>query len=118
MKFARCVLAGIACAALLPALDHPNGPSTLDLKGRVTGASGRNRMLKVTLFAIGAPFRLTTLTDPSGEFHFHSLPPGTYTISLLRASLGEIRRTVVVTDGLADKKHTVRVSIPYSSSEA
>ena len=116
MRVGGCVFAGALCAmALWGAGATPE--SKLDLRGRITG-TGRSRMMRVTLFGVDSPFTASTLTDPGGEFHFHSLPAGTYTLSILRRSIGEIRRTVVVTASLADRKGAVRVTIPYTASEA
>ena len=109
------LLAGVLGAAMLASAAEPE--AKLELRGRVTGA-GRARMMRVTLFSVETPYTASTLTDPGGEFRFHSLPAGTYTLSVVRRSLGEIRRTVVITAGLADRKGTVRVTIPYSASEA
>src|SRR5258708_31654244 len=105
MRLGKCVFVGVLCAAALP------GADALELRGRVTG-SGRARMMRVTLFGIETPFTASTFTDPGGEFRFHSLPSGTYTLSVLRRSLGEIRRTVVITSSLADRKGAVRITVP------
>jgi tetratricopeptide (TPR) repeat protein len=90
----------------------------LELRGRVTDSAVRFRALRVTLFRIESPFTEWTLTDPAGEFRFHNLDPGNYTVSIMRRGLGEIRRSVVVTPALADKKGIVRVRIPFSPADA
>jgi tetratricopeptide (TPR) repeat protein len=90
----------------------------LDLAGKVTYPSGRFRTLRVALFRVESPFTANTLTDPGGEFHFHNLPPGNYTLAVIRRGLGEIRRSVVLTSALADKKGVVRINIPFSPSDA
>jgi Tfp pilus assembly protein PilF len=104
-------LAGFA--ASLAGFAGPARP--LDLIGHV---SGLERRAQVTLFAVEEPFNATTFTDSGGEFRFHGLPAGTYTISVLRRSIGATRRTVVVSPALADEKGAVRVTISYSPAEA
>lgn len=112
------------CAALVftaiaaGAKSDGKGDVKLELRGRVTARSHRVRMMTVTLSSVDSPFTVSTFTDPGGEFRFHSLPAGTYTVSVLRRSLGAVRRTVVVSPTLADRKGTVRVVIPYSAPEA
>jgi Tfp pilus assembly protein PilF len=91
-------------------------PTHLDLIGEVTGV-GRAPVL-VTLFAIDNPYTAATETDFLGEFRFHALPPGNYTVSVLKSGLGATRRTVVVTPSLADPKGVVRVTIRYDPSQA
>ena len=114
-RILRGVLLGVLGAAAAGAASEAAG-ARLELDGRVTGT--RIRLLQVTLFSVGQPFTATTFTNPVGEFEFHSLPSGTYTVSVMRRTLGEVRRTVVVTASLADRKRRVRVTIPYSAAEA
>ena len=77
---------------------------------------GRGRV-QVTLFCVQEPFTSATLADPWGEFHFHALTPGDYTISVLKSSLGATRRTVVVGPG-ADEKGAIHIEIAYEAAEA
>lgn len=107
------IIAAMMCAASAWAARD----GQMELQGKVTGSS-RSRALRVTLFGVGSTFTASTFTDPAGQFSFHGIPAGTYTVSIMRRSLGEIRRTVVVTASLADRKRTVRMSIPYSAAEA
>ena len=74
--------------------------------------------MQITLFAIDQPYTAVTETDFLGEFRFHGLAPGNYTVSVLKGGLGATRRTVVVTPGLADEKGVVHVTIRYDPSEA
>lgn len=91
-------------------------PPRFDLIGQVTGI-GR-KAVQVTLFSVEEPFTSTTLTDPWGEFRFHAVRSGTYTVSVLKNSVGATRRTVVVSPGLADEKGAVRINIAYDAAEA
>jgi tetratricopeptide (TPR) repeat protein len=109
----RTLLALPMCAALACAAASPD---RLDLIGEVTGA-GRS-VLRVTLFAVDRPYTASTETDFLGEFRFHALAPGNYTVSVLKNSLGATRRTVVVSPSLADEKGVVRVTIDYNPAEA
>ncbi len=108
----RTALALSICATLAYAAARPD---RLDLVGEVTGA-GRT-ILSVTLFGVDHPFTTSTETDFLGEFRFHALSPGTYTVSVLKNSLGATRRTVV-SPSLADQKGAVRVTIPFDPAAA
>jgi Tfp pilus assembly protein PilF len=110
-------LCAIFCAALAVGADNKTERPRLELRGRVTGV-GRLRMIRVTLFGVESAFAASTITDPGGEFHFHDLPPGNYSLAVLRRNLGEIRRTVVISASLADRKGAVHVIVPYSATEA
>ena len=93
-------------------------PGNLELRGRVRYPAVRFRVLRVAVFRVDAPYTASTLTDPGGGFRFRDLVAGTYTISVARRGLGEVRRSVVVTPALADKKGVVRIDIPFSAAEA
>lgn len=121
----RSITLGVlaSAAALLTAqpshsLEQPDHQQAehLDLIGQVTGI-GRTPV-RVTVFSIDHPFTSSTETDLFGEFRFHALAPGNYTLSILKSGLGATRRTVVVTPGLADDKGVVRVAIAYDPSQA
>lgn len=101
-------------AALSTAAD----PNLLEVRGHIVDDARRPRPFSVTLFSVETSYSISTLTDPGGEFRFHKLRPGNYTLSILRRGLGEIHRTIVVTASLADKKGVVRVSLPFSPAEA
>jgi tetratricopeptide (TPR) repeat protein len=90
----------------------------LDLRGKIIDGSRRARPLRITVYGILSTYSASTLTDPGGEFRFHKLDPGPYSISIFRRGLGEIRRTVEVTSSLADKRGVVRITLPFSTSEA
>ncbi len=89
----------------------------LELDGTITGVSS-TRALSVNLFSVETPYAESAKVNPSGEFHFHSLAPGNYTVAVVRKGLGEVRRTVVVTPATADDSGVVHAVIPYTSAEA
>jgi Tfp pilus assembly protein PilF len=105
----------IGALLLAPAAAGADG-TTLELRGKVSGA--RYPALEVAIFGVEAPYTAYTLTDPGGTFRFRGLLPAAYTVSVVRRGLGEVRRTVVVTPALADKKGVVRVEIPFTPAEA
>lgn len=113
----KLFVAAIAVAGLASAAKPAAG---LELRGRVTGLIlvGRIRPMQVTLFSVDTPYTSSTLTDPGGTFRFRSLPSGTYTVAVRRRSIGEVRRTVVVSASLADRKGAIRVTVPFTASEA
>jgi predicted Zn-dependent protease len=89
----------------------------LELHGRITGA-GSMRALRVNLFSVEAPYAESAEVNRAGEFRFRSLAPGNYTVAVVRHGLGEVRRTVVVSSGVADPSGVVHATIPYTSAEA
>lgn len=91
--------------------------ANLELHGKITGA-GSTRMLRVHLFGVETPYMDSAEANRAGEFRFHSLIPGNYTVSVLRNGLGEVRRTVVVSPAVADKSGVVHAIVPYAASEA
>src|SRR5437588_7211370 len=90
----------------------------LELRGKINYGAARFRFLRVTIFSIESNFTSATLTDPGGEFRFRDLSPGSYSLAVTRRGLGEIRRSVVITPSLADKKGVVHIDIPFSPAEA
>ena len=106
----RTLLLGIICALALSAAD-------LELRGQVTGAP-HTRTLRVNLFSVETPYVESAEVNRAGEFRFHALAPGNYTVAVVRAGLGEVRRTVVVSSAVADKSGVVRAAIHYTSAEA
>jgi Tfp pilus assembly protein PilF len=112
----------LLCAACL--LAGGNGDKKLELQGRVLGLGrvvalrGQLRFQKVMLYSVETPFIASTFTNPDGHFRFHDLPPGNYVVALIRRDLGAVRRTVVVSSHLADRKGVVRMTIRYTSAEA
>lgn len=111
----RALLAALPIALLSSAVVL--SAQDLELRGQVTGP-GSMHGLRVTLFSVETPYAESAELSRAGEFHFRSLAPGNYTVAVVRKGLGEIRRTVVVSAGVADKSGVVRATIPYSSAEA
>jgi Tfp pilus assembly protein PilF len=95
----------------------PTPITSLDLQGKITGASSL-RSLRVSIFGVEAPYVESSEVNRSGEFRFRSLAPGNYTVAVVRNGLGEIRRTVVISAAVADPSGVVHATIPYTSSEA
>ena len=106
----------LATLMLAPAWADAGGK--LELRGKVRYGNARYRTLRVALYRVESPYTAATLTDPGGQFRFRDLEPGSYTVSVIRRGLGEVRRSVVVTPALADKKGVVRTEIPFSPAEA
>jgi Tfp pilus assembly protein PilF len=103
----------LACLLLtMPLFGDPK----LELRGNVTGA--RTGQFRVSLLGLQHSFEQTVLILPSEEFRFRTLEPGSYTLEIRRRGVGSLRRTVVVSPSLADKKGIVHVSIPYVPAQA
>jgi len=114
----RTALTAFAFCPVLFAADRGPAPAAaLELHGQITGA-GSLRTLRINLFAVETPYLDSTEANRAGEFRFHSLPPGNYTVALVRKGLGEVRRTVVLSAAVADKSGVVHAVIPYESSQA
>lgn len=103
----------IVCSAITLIASH----ATLLLEGHIDGDVDA-RSLRVTLFSVERPYAESAEVDHHGDFHFHNLAPGNYTVAVVRAGLGEVRRTVVVSSAVAGNSGVVRATIPYSSAEA
>jgi Tfp pilus assembly protein PilF len=114
----RTALAVLLGSTVLSAADRSPTPITsLELQGKITGATSR-RSLRVNLFGVETPYVESTEVNRAGEFRFHSLAPGNYTVAVVRKGLGEVRRTIVVSPAVADPSGVVHATIPYSSAEA
>jgi hypothetical protein len=62
-------------------IPDPAAPGTI--RGTVTDASGSFVAAAiVTLQPAGSTVERTTITDPAGSFHFSTVPPGTYTLTI------------------------------------
>lgn len=112
------ILVTALLAALLQASAWGAKEGKLELRGKINYGAARFRFLRVTIFNMESHFTSATLTDPGGEFRFRDLSPGSYSLAITRRGLGEIRRSVVVTPGLADQKGVVRIDIPFSPADA
>lgn len=105
-------------SAVLFGMDGSPVPAgSLELQGKVTDAGSR-RSLRVSLFGVETPYVESVEVNRAGEFRFRALAPGNYTVAVTRSGLGEVRRTVVVSSGVADKSGVVHTTIPYTSGEA
>jgi Tfp pilus assembly protein PilF len=88
----------------------------LELRGKVTGSvSG---LFRIGLYGIGQPYQQNLVILPGQEFRFRPLESGSYTLVVAKRGIGSVRRTVVVTPSLADKKGVVRFNLPYVPAEA
>ena len=114
----RTVLAIFLGSTVLAAADRSPTPITsLELLGKITG-TGSLRSLRVNLFGVETPYVESADVSRGGEFRFHSLTPGNYTVVVARKGLGEVRRTVAVSSAVADPSGVVHATIPYTSAEA
>jgi tetratricopeptide (TPR) repeat protein len=94
-----------------------SGDAPLSLDGHIEGDI-HARKLRVTLFSVERPYAESADVDRRGDFHFHNLAPGNYTVAVVREGLGEVRRTVVVSPAVAGAGRVVRATIAYASAEA
>jgi len=114
----RTALAVLLASKVLFAAERgPAPPVNFDLQGTIAG-SGSKRALRVNLFGIQTPYVESAEVNRGGEFRFHALIPGDYTVAVARSGLGEVRRTVVVSAAVADRSGVVHTIIPYTSGEA
>ncbi len=80
---------------------------TFTLEGKVEV----RHLSEVTLHGATSSFQSTKQVLPNGRFKFDKLTPGSYTLSVAVAGLGEWRRTVVVGAEMADARRRVRVTV-------
>ena len=104
------LLAFVVCALSLSAAP------TLELRGKVTG--NVNGRFRIGLVGIDQPYQQDIVILSGEEFRFRTLASGCYTLVVARRGIGFVRRTVVVTPSLADKKGVVRFTLRYVPSEA
>lgn len=83
---------------------------TLELLGRIQPAPERSF---VTLTAATTPFAVSTVAGPDGRFRFRGLEPGAYTLSVLAPGRGEVRRTVQLSAGSADRQGRLEILVPF-----
>jgi tetratricopeptide (TPR) repeat protein len=101
----RCLLP-LLCAAVCAA------QGTYELSGRYLPAARGS----VTLYGATSPFSASTLTE-DGRFSFKKLNPGAYTIAVFLPDRGEVRRTVDVGPGNADKRGRVNLTLTFADAE-
>lgn len=109
----RRMRAGVAALALV--LAARAGERTLELWGRIEPPP---RLVEVSLHGAYTPFVATTQAGPDGRFRFRRLAQGTYTISVFRQGVGEVRRTVEVTPQFADARGRVEILIHFEPGGA
>ena len=66
----------------------------------------------VVLYGAESAYTSSALSDGKGQFRFRKLAPGTYTVVVYVHGQGDTRRTVEVTQSLANKRGVVEVRIP------
>ena len=71
----------------------------------------------VSLFGAASPFATSALSDEDGRFRIKNLQAGTYTLSVFVPGSGEVRQTIEVGAGTADKRGRVRVSLRLADTE-
>jgi Flp pilus assembly protein TadD len=101
----RCLLP-LLCAAVCSA------QGLYELSGRFL-PEGRG---SVTLFGATTPFSASTFSL-DGRFSFKKLHPGSYTVAVFLPERGEVRRTVDVGPGTADKRGRVPLTLHFNDAE-
>ena len=86
----------------------------LELRGRIQPPPGE--FAAVTLHGSDFPFNAQTHSDTSGRFRFRKLEPGQYVVIVALPARGEVRRTIVVTPGVADRRGRIEVTVPFEPS--
>ena len=109
MKSAVAVLFGLLLTLSVAGADTER----LKLRGFVAPPVDQARIF---ISSVEQPYRGEAKVS-RGKFQFKQLPPGTYTLTLEHPDWGELRRTVAVTAGRADKKGRVDVEFPVRSSQ-
>src|SRR5580698_1481971 len=98
----------LTCFALTVLLLHA-ADGQLELDGQIEEMA---TPVHVQLFDTESPFNTSTTSNSRGHFRFRALRPGTYIVSAHIRGHGEARRTVVITQSLADRKGIVNVAVP------
>ncbi|MFL6451288.1 MAG: tetratricopeptide repeat protein [Bryobacteraceae bacterium] len=94
-------------ALLVSGLSAATGRSTFELRGEISP----HRVASVSLHAVASPFAVSTLAGADGRFRFKDVQPGTYTLSVSTQLGGDVRRTVEIGPGAADRKRRVTAEI-------
>src|SRR5262245_27376408 len=81
--------------------------ATYDVEGRITPPAAAS----VVLHGAVSPFTASTLADAGGRFRFRRVDAATYTLSVFVPSQGEVRRTIEIGPGTADKNGRVSVNV-------
>jgi tetratricopeptide (TPR) repeat protein len=81
--------------------------STFELQGEILP----HRLASVSLHAVASPFAVAVLAGPDGRFRFKNIREGTYTLSVSTRIGAEVRKTVEIGPGSADRKGRVTAEI-------
>lgn len=88
-----------------------------ELRGKLLlppGTVRPRRWITVNLLAVGSPFYSRAIIQPDGRFRFKDLDPGTYTILFLLPRVGQLTRTVELTQSFADAKGRIEIQFEYT----
>jgi Tfp pilus assembly protein PilF len=99
-------------AALLAAPAFAAEP-VYDLAGQISPGERS----AVTLYGAVSPFEATTLSDPSGRFHFRNLRAGAYIVAVYQSRRGEARQSVEVGPGTADSRRRVFLALDLKDAD-
>jgi Tfp pilus assembly protein PilF len=102
---------------LLLAVALANGVRARDRLYELTGRILPATSAAVSLFGATTPFSAATLADGQGRFRFRALAPGQYTVAVLIAGRGEVRKTVDVGPGTADRNRRLAIVVGVPDSE-
>jgi tetratricopeptide (TPR) repeat protein len=71
----------------------------------------------VALFGTAFPFTSSTESDAGGQFRFHKLRAGAYTLVVVMPDRGEARRTVEIGPSLADARGHVSLDLTFKATD-
>lgn len=123
MLLAATLVVGMGTANASPAAAHTSpgassNPQHYELRGTLTDLAGTpSNNEPVALLGISSLFREVAQTR-NGEFQFHDLKAGVYTLVLGRDTVGEIRKSIQIGAGEADEDGVVHIAVEFSSGEA
>lgn len=84
-----------------------------DLAGRIVPGE----RAAITLYGAASPFEATTLSDPSGRFHFHKVRAGAYVVAVYQPKRGEARQTAEVGPGTADSHRRIFLVLHFKDTD-
>ncbi len=105
----------LACALLWVTGAVAAAERTIELRGTIEPPRAG---AYVSIQGALTPFSDKVLADSKGRFRFRNLVPGPYTVNVFLPGYGEVRRTVEVTESLADSRGRVEVAIPFTPPPA
>ena len=83
----------------------------------VAGQISPEGLAAVTLFGATRPFTAWAEADEDGRFRFKKIEPGSYTLAVMVAGLGEARRTIEVGPSTADGKRRVWLDLRFTGGD-